>query len=487
MTVPRVGYLLAVAAHSKASRPSPFPAELSFQAGNPVPGREHWRLVRPLDASTNSEVWLAEHPKTRELRVFKFVSNAARLKALKREVTVFRFLRESLGERAEFVRVFEWNFETQPYFLESEYGGLNLAEWAESQGGLANIPPQSRVRVLAEIAQAVAAAHGAGVLHKDLKPANILVKPAPDGEEQIKIADFGSASLLEPSRLQALGITNLGLTQTGDLHTASLTGTLMYLPPEVLCGQCPTASTDVYALGVMLYQLVVGDFRKPLAPGWEAAIADRLIREDIAKAVCGDPAQRLAGPGDLAERLLTLDRRRLERAQVEHSRVQEQIAERKRTAARARRPWLLVAGLALLVVLVAGLGLYRRALSPNRTVGAFRITSLAVLPLANMSGDPAQDYFADGMTEELITQLSKISALKVISRTSAMQYKGAKKPLPQIARELNVDGILEGAVLRTGDRVRVTAQLIRPDTDELRTGPAGRLEFAKRAGAANLA
>jgi TolB-like protein/DNA-binding winged helix-turn-helix (wHTH) protein/Tfp pilus assembly protein PilF len=466
VTVPRVGYRLAAAAHSKASRPSPFPVDLSFKAGNPVPGREHWRLVRPLDASTNSEVWLAEHPKTRELRVFKFVSNAARLKALKREVTAFRFLRESLGERAEFVRIFEWNFDTQPYFLESEYGGPNLAEWAEIGGGLANIPLQSRVRVLAEIAQAVAAAHVAGVLHKDLKPANVLVTPTADGEGRVKIADFGSASLLEASRLKELGITNLGLTQTGDLHTASLTGTLMYLAPEVLCGQSPTASADVYALGVMLYQLVVGDFRKPFAPAWESGIADPLIREDIAQAVCGDPAQRLAGPGDLAERLLTLDRRRLEREQIEQMHVREQIAEGKRAGARARRPWLLVAALALLVVLVAGSGLYRRASSPNPTVGASRITSLAVVPLANMTGDPAQDYFVDGMTEELITDLSKIRTLKVISRTSVMQYKGAKKTLPQIARELNVDGILEGAVLRTSDRVRVTAQLIRADTDE---------------------
>src|SRR5438067_597650 len=135
VTIPRVGYRLAAAAHSWASRLCPFPSELSFKAGQPVPGRAHWRLVRPLDASANSEVWLAEHPKTRELRVFKFVSNASRLKALKREVTVFRFLRESLGERSDFVRIFEWNFETQPYFLESEYGGPNLSEWTETQGG----------------------------------------------------------------------------------------------------------------------------------------------------------------------------------------------------------------------------------------------------------------------------------------------------------------------------------------------------------------
>lgn len=101
----------------------------------------------------------------------------------------------------------------------------------------------------------------------------------------------------------------------------------------------------------------------------------------------------------------------------------------------------------------------------KRLAVAPQITSVAVLPLANLSGDPNQDYFADGMTEELITSLSKISALKTISRTSVMQYKGVKKPLPEIARELGVDAIIEGSVLRSGDRVRITAQLINASTD----------------------
>ena len=95
-----------------------------------------------------------------------------------------------------------------------------------------------------------------------------------------------------------------------------------------------------------------------------------------------------------------------------------------------------------------------------------QIHSIAVLPLENLSGDPEQEYFADGMTEELIISLAKISALKVISRTSMMQYKGTKKPLPQIAKELTVDGVIEGSVLREGGRVRVTAQLIQASTDQ---------------------
>jgi len=168
LTISRVGYRLAVPVQTVVALAPTQWKELQLQPGDGVPGREQWRLERRLDLSHSSEVWLAEHPKTRELRVFKFASNEARLKGLKREVTVARFLRESLGERPEFVRVLEWNLETHPYVLESEYGGQNLAEWAKEQGDLKNVPLTTRVSILAEVARAVAAAHDAGVLHKDL-------------------------------------------------------------------------------------------------------------------------------------------------------------------------------------------------------------------------------------------------------------------------------------------------------------------------------
>src|SRR5260370_19442408 len=237
-------------------------------------------------------------------------------------------MEESLGDRPEFVRILEWNFETPPYFLESEYAGLNLAEWAVAQGGLNKIALDARLHLLIDIAQAVAAAEDIGVLHKDLKQANVLVVPGANGRWQIKIADFGSASLFDPSRLHALGITNLGFTQTAGLENETLTGTLMYLAPEVLAGQSPSAGADVYALGVLLYQLTVGDFRKPLAPGWEAEIKDPLLREDIADAACGDPAKRLNSAADLVERLRMLDQRRIKRNELEAARWRAQGAER---------------------------------------------------------------------------------------------------------------------------------------------------------------
>src|SRR5258707_10835738 len=133
VTVPRVGYRLAVPVYCKTVAAAAGP-ELGFKAGDAVPGREQWRLSRPMDISGSSEVWLGENPKTHEQRVFKFAADGVRLKGLKREITISRFLRESLGDRPEFVRILEWNFETPPFFLESEYAGANLAESAAAQG-----------------------------------------------------------------------------------------------------------------------------------------------------------------------------------------------------------------------------------------------------------------------------------------------------------------------------------------------------------------
>ena len=142
--------------------------------------------------------------------------------------------------------------------------------------------------------------------------------------------------------------------------------------------------------------------------------------------------------------------------------------------AAARSPvirWIALGGVAALLLLTVPIalnvgGLRSKLLHPSASASTQpQIRSLAVLPLTNISGDPEQEYFADGMTEELITDLSKIKTLKVISRTSAMQYKAVKKPLPQIAKELGVDAVVEGSVQRVADHVRISAQLIRADTD----------------------
>jgi non-specific serine/threonine protein kinase len=201
ITVPRVGYRLGVPVQHRAIEPPSSPDRLSLGPGDAVPGREQWRLTTSLAPSGHHDVWLAEHPKTHELRVFKFAWEKSRLRSLQREVTVARFLHETLGDRSDFVRLLEWNFENPPYFIESEYAGSDLNRcWTE---GIGTVPLQERLQLFVGIATAVADAHDAGVLHKDLKPANILVAFA-DGASQVRVADFGSASLVEPARLKAL-------------------------------------------------------------------------------------------------------------------------------------------------------------------------------------------------------------------------------------------------------------------------------------------
>lgn len=308
-TVHRVGYkLIAQVRRTEISGRRPRPSLL--KAGDRVPRRDHWRLLEPL-GGTEAEVWLIEHEKTHVRRVLKLATDARRLSALKREVTLSRVLRDGLGERDDLVALIDWNFDETPYFIECAYGGVTMVEWGEAQGGLAGMPLTTRVDMIARAAEAVGAAHGANVLHKDLKPTNILAFQAPDASWRARLIDFGSGRLLDADRLAALRITQQGFTQTVLTGEDSMSGTPFYLAPELLAGQMPTVQSDVYSLGVILYQAVAGDFHKPIASGWEDDVADPLLREDIAYATHGNPAKRMGSASDLAQRLRRLDARRL--------------------------------------------------------------------------------------------------------------------------------------------------------------------------------
>lgn len=351
VTVPRVGYrfdgpLERVAVGRVTASP------LALEPGSAVPERPHFVLEERLGSSTGSEVWLARQAKSGERRVYKFCTDGTRLATLKREATLSRLLHEHYGARPDIARVLDWNFETPPFFLECEYGGHDLLRWSDAGGHLAALTLDARLALFLQIADAVAAAHGAGVLHKDLKPTNVLVAPAGDGW-QLRLTDFGSSRLLEPARLSELGITRLGLTATSALQGDSTSGTPLYLAPELIAGAPPTIASDVYTLGVMLFQLVVGDLRRQLAPGWERAVPDPLLREDIARATDGDPAQRLASVGELATRLRTLPARREERERREAELAATRLAHEALRRARERRPWLVGSIVALALGLVA--------------------------------------------------------------------------------------------------------------------------------------
>jgi non-specific serine/threonine protein kinase len=357
-TVHGYGYRLAAEVSVRAALVSGVP--WTPRVGEAMPARSNWLFVRELRSGGFGHVWLAEHCKTHEQRVFKFAADGAKLHALKREVTLYRLLHDSLGADARIVRIIDWNVDEPPYFVESEYiAGGNLSEWCEASGGFAAIAAQVRIEIVARIADVLAAAHSLGVLHKDLKPANVLIVPDGAACPDVRLVDFGSGRALEPERLAALGITRLGLTQT-HAGADSTSGTPYYLAPELLAGEAPTVRADIYALGVILYQFLVGDFRAPLAPGWERDIDSELLREDIAAAADVDPERRIGDASELARRLRALPARAAERtaarAAAEQALRQQQQVQRWR----ASRRWLLAICAVLALAGVAITALYLR-------------------------------------------------------------------------------------------------------------------------------
>lgn len=356
-TQARIGYRLdGLVTRTAVGRP--VASQLSLAVGQAVPARPSFVLLRQLGRSDGGEVWLAEHPKTHEQRVYKFALDAARLRALKREVTLLRVLREGLADASHVVEVLDWNFEVAPFFLECRYAGPSLAEWSGVH--LAALDEPARLRLFLQIADAVAAAHAVGVLHKDLKPANVLVE-GDASQPHVRLTDFGSGHLLEPDNLDQLGITRLGLTIEDRSSTESASGTPLYIAPELFDGRAPTVRSDVYALGILLYQLLSGRIGQPMASGWEAEVSDELLRDDLRLATDGTPERRLAAAADLADRLRRLEQRR---AAIDEERREQEAARRDREAlarAQTRRPLVIALVAALAVGVVAATWLQQRA------------------------------------------------------------------------------------------------------------------------------
>ena len=344
-----IGYRIGVSIELRAGPERPRLA-FTLRAGNPVPNRPQWCLDRAFGSGQDRDVWLARHVKTGEPRVFKLADTEQRLDALKREAALSRILHDALGDRPDLVRVVEWNFEFRPYFLESPYGGPDLVSWAAARGGLDTLPLADRVGMVVGIARTVAAAHGVGVLHRDIKPTNILVdefNQASKGRPALRLVDFGSGRLTEAARAEAVTVSGLGLTAGAAAEGGRISGTLGYMAPEILAGGPPTIAGDVYALGILLYQMIVGDFDRPLVAGWENDVTDPLLREDVGAAASGDAARRLPAAAVLADRLNSLDVRRTEHRRLLCLEAQTERLAAKLERTRTRRPWLVLAGASL--------------------------------------------------------------------------------------------------------------------------------------------
>jgi eukaryotic-like serine/threonine-protein kinase len=358
---------------------APHTTPLDLHPGDHPPGRPLWSLVERLGIGGYGEAWRARHDKTHEERVFKFALDEASLGTLKREITAFRILNDSLGGGGQIVRLLDWNLEQMPFFTEAEHiGGGSLIDWAKTRGGLASIPLEERIEVVAKVATALAAVHSVGMLHKDLRPSNIFVKPVAGQPVDIALGGFGSAAVLDAGQVDRLGITRLGFTKTivpsGHKATASL-----YRAPETLDGAPFTVKSDNYALGVILYQILMGDFHKAMPPGWRDSTEDKLVREDellredLALVAESDPGLRLADAEVLARRLRTLEERRRQLKSQREAQAREESSYRRLEHARVRYVGVAVGVAALVIGLAISTGLYfktRRAEESSRAAAA---------------------------------------------------------------------------------------------------------------------
>jgi class 3 adenylate cyclase/tetratricopeptide (TPR) repeat protein len=327
--------------------------------GLEVIGRPEWILEERLGEGGFGEVWLARQSRTKERRVFKFCFDPERVRSFKRELTLFRLLREGLGERDDMVRLFDVRLDQAPFFIESEYlSSGDLQHWLERKGGPAGLSQDERLALVARVARSVAAAHSLGIIHKDIKPSNIFMKDLPNGSYQPVLADFGIGVLAHPEVAKQHNVTVTGFTaELVGGNDSSRSHTRLYAPPEAISHRPPTVKWDIYALGVMLYQLAVGDLTRPLGEGWAEEISDPLLREDIAACVRRDLDRRLDSATALAERLETIEMRRARREAEQLS-----AADRQRIKRLRARLVLATAFLALTLILgtVSWIG-WRRA------------------------------------------------------------------------------------------------------------------------------
>jgi TolB-like protein/Flp pilus assembly protein TadD len=289
------------------------------------------------------------------------------------------------------------------YYVMPYVAGETLRERLQREGRL---PVDEAVRLCSEVAEALDYAHRAGIVHRDIKPENVMLH-----EGHAMVADFGIASALAVADSQ-------GLTVTG-----SVLGTPAYLSPEQVSGATLDGRSDLYSLACLLYECLTGSL--PFSGGLMEMMAQRMVK--------AAPSVRTVR-NEVPEGLASV----VQRAMATDPEGRYQTGQELITALRSPMP--------------------ERAHSEKPT--------LVVLPFTNLSSDPENEFFSDGLTEEIIADLASLQALSVISRTSAMRLKETDKDVRTIGRELGVEYVLEGGVRKAGDRLRITAQLIDAAADE---------------------
>jgi serine/threonine-protein kinase len=423
----------------------------------------HYQILEKLGEGGMGVVYKAEDTRLKRTVALKFLP----LHTMAGEEEKARFEHEAQAAAAldhpNICTVYEINEADGQTFIAMAYvGGQSLHELLSDDRQLSI---DDVLNYATQIAEGLQAAHEKEIVHRDVKPANILITE----KGQVRITDFGLAKLAGRTQLTKEGTSM---------------GTVAYMSPEQTQGIEVDHRTDIWALGAVIYEMITG--QQPFAGDYEQAVMYSIMNEDpepptalrtgvpmeleriVLKALAKEPDERYQRVNEMLVDLKGVQKafesgvsQTKARAGAAPKPASDQIAETQRVS-KISKTALLVAIPILLITL--GLAAYHFLAKADLHTPA--INSIAVLPLANLSNDPDQEYFVQGMHETIITNLSKIGALKVISRTSVMRYKKTDKTIAEIARKLDVDALIEGSVLRVGNQVRITVQLIQAATDE---------------------
>lgn len=441
----------------------------------PVPGEQvgAYRLVSRLGAGGMGSVWLAQRSDGHfDAKVAIKLLDRSGLDGqgadqIRREAGLLA--RQSHPNTA---KLFDAGFGAngQPFLILEYVEGQRIDEYCDRHA----LSLAERLQLFLPVLDAVAHAHARGIVHRDLKPSNVLVTS--DGVA--KLLDFGVASLISKSMPVEAALSE---------RESPLGMTPGYAAPEQIRGDAATPAGDVYALGMLLHVLMTGqhpylsatsththairaaltDDALPASESLEAGSSKRWVRGDldavIAKAIEREPARRYASAAELAADIGRFLSYRPVLAR-EHT-----VTQRTFMFVRRNRSWIapIAAAAVLMIAVLGSVVVWKLAKSSQSAAagrGAAPAHSVAVLPFLDMSEKKDQEYFSDGLAEELIDQLTKVADLTVPARTSSFYFKGRQATIGEIAKTLGVAQVLEGSVRKSGNTLRVTAQLIRADT-----------------------